>query len=112
MGRKLSWALLCMKEEADIILKSASVIWTLKIALSLSPIKLVELECQKVGLGLNVKKTKSMFFNVDVSTVAGEVVKQSFTESGDQDFKYLGSWIEQEWGIKTQKALEWKALYI
>ena len=43
-----------------------------------------------MGLGLNVKKTKSMFFNVDVSllsTVAGEVVKQSLTEFGDQDFK-------------------------
>ena len=73
----------------------------------------VELECQKVGLGLNVKKTKNMFFNVEVSllsTVAGEVVKQALTESGDQDFKYLGSWSEQERDINTRKALAWKAL--
>ena len=73
----------------------------------------VELECKKVGLGLNVKKTKSMFFNVEVSllsTVAGEIVKQALTESGDQDFKYLGSWSEQERDINTRKALAWKAL--
>ena len=73
----------------------------------------VELECKKVGLGLNVKKTKSMFFNVDVSllsTVAGEIVKQSLTESGEQDFKYLGSWSEQDRDINTRKALAWKAL--
>ena len=54
-----------------------------------------------------------MFFNVEVSllsTVAGEVVKQALTESGDQDFKYLGSWSEQERDINTCKALAWKAL--
>lgn len=46
----------------------------------------VELECKKVGLGLNVMKTNRIFFNVDVSflsSVAGEVVKQSLTESGN-----------------------------
>ena len=54
-----------------------------------------------------------MFFNVDVSllsTVAGEIVKQSLTESGEQDFKYLGSWSEQDRDINTRKALAWKAL--
>ena len=66
-----------------------------------------------MGLELNVKETKSMFFNVEVSllsTVAGEIVKQSLTESGDQDFKYLGSWSEQERDINTRKALARKAL--
>ena len=37
-------------------------------------------------------------------------MKQSLTESGDQDFKYLGSWSEQERDINTRKALAWKAL--
>ena len=47
-----------------------------------------------MGLGLHVKKTKSMFFNFNVSrlsTIAGEVVMQLLTKSGDQDFKYLGA---------------------
>ena len=60
-----------------------------------------------------VKKTKSIFFNVDVSvlsTVAGEVVKQSLTESGDQDLKCSGSWSKQDRDINTRKALAWKAL--
>ena len=54
-----------------------------------------------------------MFFNVDVSlllTVADEVVKQSLTESGDKDFKYLGSWSEQDTEINTRKAQTLKAL--
>ena len=54
-----------------------------------------------------------MFFDVNVSllsTVAGEVVKQSLTKTGDQDFKYLGSWNQQERDINTRKALAWKVL--
>ena len=66
-----------------------------------------------MGFGLNVKKTKSMFFNVDVSllsTVAGEEVKQSLTESEDQDFKYLGSCSKRDRDINNRSALTWKAL--
>ena len=54
-----------------------------------------------------------VYYPTDVSllsTVAGEIVKQSLTESGDQDFKYLGSWSEQDRDINTRKALAWKAL--
>ena len=43
---------------------------------------------------LNSKKTKSMFLNVDVEQLkneVGEVILQALTESGDQDFLYLGS---------------------
>ena len=53
----------------------------------------------QVGLGLNVKKTKGMFFNFNVSlllTVAREVAKQSLIKSGDQDFEYL-------WGLRAKK---------
>ena len=53
----------------------------------------------QVGLGLNVKKTKGMFFNFNVSlllTVAREVAKQSLIKSGDQGFEYL-------WGIRAKK---------
>ena len=53
----------------------------------------------QVGLGLNVKKTKGMFFNFNVSlllTVAREVAKQSLIKSGDQDFVYL-------WGLRAKK---------
>ena len=66
----------------------------------------VETECGKVGLGLNVKKTKSMFFNVDVeplTTIAGHKVEQALTESKEQDFKYLGSWTEQSRDVQTRK---------
>ena len=58
-----------------------------------------------MSLGLNVKDTKSMFVNVDVSllsTAVGELVKQSLTESGDHDFKYLGSWSEKDTDINPR----------
>ena len=73
----------------------------------------VENECSKVGLGLNAKKTMSMFINTGVeliSTVGGCEVKQALTESGDQDFKYLGSWCDKSRDMQTRKALAWKAL--
>jgi len=73
----------------------------------------VEEECGKVGLGINAKKTKGMVFNVDfepIYTVAGKEVGQALTESGDQDFLYLGSWSDQFRDIQSRKALAWKAL--
>ena len=66
-----------------------------------------------MGLGLNVKKTKSMFFNVDVeplTTIAGHKVEQTLTESKEQDFKYLGSWTEQSRDVQTRKAKAWQVL--
>ena len=72
-----------------------------------------ETECSKVGLGLNVKKTKSMFFNVDVeplTTIAGHKVEQALTESKGEDFKYLGSWTEQIRDVQTRKEQAWQVL--
>ena len=46
-----------------------------------------------------------MFINTDVelfSTVAGCEVKQALTESGDQDFKYLGSWCDKSRDMQTR----------
>ena len=62
---------------------------------------------------LNSKKTKSMFLNVDMDQLkneVGEVILQALTESGDQDFLYLGSWCDKDRDIKTRKALAWKSL--
>ena len=73
----------------------------------------VETECGRVGLGLNVGKTKTMFINTAVETITtidGSDVKQALTESGDQDFKYLGSWCDKSRDMQTRKALAWKAL--
>ena len=73
----------------------------------------VETECKDVGLRLNVKKTKSMFYNAaveDITTLDGEKVEQALLEDGEQDFKYLGSWVEQKRDIQTRKALAWSAL--
>ena len=53
----------------------------------------VDLECEKIGLGLNWKKTKSMFHNVtpeDIETIDGKLIKQAIVEATEeQDFKYL-----------------------
>ena len=75
----------------------------------------VETECGKVGLGLNAKKTKVMYFNVekeDIETIDGKKIKQAIIEqSGEQDFKYLGSWINsKERDISVRKALAWEPL--
>ena len=73
----------------------------------------VEKECKGVGLMLNSKKTKSMYLNVDVEQLkneVGEVILQALTESGDQDFLYLGSWCDKDRDIRTRKALAWKSL--
>ena len=62
---------------------------------------------------LNSKKTKSMYLNVDVEQLkneVGEVILQALTESGDQDFLYLGFWCDKDRDIRTRKALAWKSL--
>ena len=73
----------------------------------------VQQECRNVGLELNSKKTKSMFYNTDVAkifTIDNTEVKQALTETGDQDFKYLGAWCNQSRDITTRKALAWQSL--
>ena len=62
----------------------------------------VEVECSKVGLGMNAKKPKGMTFNVDFETI------QTFAviESGEQDFNTWG----QNRDLQTCKALDWLAL--
>ena len=56
-----------------------------------------ETECGKVGLSLNAKKTKAVFFNVqqeDIETINGKKIKQAIVEeTGEQYFKNLGSWV-------------------
>ena len=54
-----------------------------------------------------------MFYNTDVAkifTIDNTEVKQVLTETGDQDFKYLGSWCDQSRDITTRKALAWQSL--
>ena len=54
-----------------------------------------------------------MVFNQDyesIQTVSGKSILQALTESGDQDFQYLGSWSDQPRDVQTRKALAWKAL--
>ena len=91
----------------DIVLLSNEIEQARKLVAS------VQVECRKVGLELNAKKTQAMFYNTDVAkirTVDGTLIKQALTESGDQDFKYLGSWCEQSRDISTRKALAWQAV--
>lgn len=66
-----------------------------------------------MGIGLNCKKITGMFFNVDVeliTTMTGHIVEQALMESKVQDFKYLGSWTEQDRDVQTRKAQAWKVL--
>ncbi|XP_072025049.1 uncharacterized protein [Amphiura filiformis] len=66
---------------------------------------LVEAAAQKVGLGMNAKKTKAMLSLI--KTLDGselEIVR---------DFKYLGSWTaSSEKDFNIRKALAWKACNI
>ena len=69
----------------------------------------VEVECKKVGLGLNGPKTKFLAYNVEVQqplhTIDGTQLEQK------DDFKYLGSWADSsEKDIDIRKALAWKAI--
>ena len=69
----------------------------------------VETECNKVGLGLNGPKTKSLAYNIEnpppLRTRDGTELEYK------RDFKYLGSWVDSsEKDIAVRKALAWKAL--
>mgnify|MGYP002052339858 FL=1 len=70
----------------------------------------VELQCQKVGLHLNAKKTEYMALNigdhVPLKTIDGSPLEQN------PDFKYLGSWVnDSSTDIATRKAKAWTALH-
>uniref|UniRef100_A0A3B1IYM6 Reverse transcriptase domain-containing protein n=1 Tax=Astyanax mexicanus TaxID=7994 RepID=A0A3B1IYM6_ASTMX len=70
----------------------------------------VELECAKVGLRLNAKKTEVITYNIPpehlpLTTAGGTVLNEV------DDFKYLGSWVNStEQDLKVRKALAWRAL--
>ena len=75
--------------------------------LSSSQVQAIEKESGRVGLKLNTKKTKAMFFNTPpttVQTLEGKSIGQAITKCGRQDFKYLGSWCDQTNDLHTRKA--------
>ena len=56
-----------------------------------------------------------MFYNVtpdEIETINGKRIKQAIVEAtGEQDFKYLGSWVDsKERDINVRKALAWQSL--
>ena len=69
----------------------------------------VERQCQRIGLGLNAKKTKVMAVNVEdpsVTTLDGTLLEVV------PDFKYLGAWIAStKHDMKARRAQAWKALH-
>merc|ERR1712002_1093162 len=78
-------------------------------------VRSVETECAKIGLTMNAKKTKAMFYNVPpqkIGTIEGQEVEQALVGStGEQDFKYLGSWVDsKDRDISARKAAAWQAL--
>ena len=69
-----------------------------------------------MGLSLNAKKTKAMFFNVqqeNIETIDGKKIKHAVVEkTGEQDIKYLGSWVcSKERDINVRKALACQSLH-
>lgn len=61
-----------------------------------------------------MEKTKAMFFNVvmePLHILNDNEIKQALTDSGDQDFKYLGSWCDKNRNIHTRKMLTWRLLH-
>ena len=66
-------------------------------------------ECKKVGIRLNAKKTKSRTYNINNTT---PLHTTDGTElEWTQDFKYLGSWVDNsEKDISVRKAQAWRAL--
>ena len=69
----------------------------------------VETECSKVGLGLNGPKTKYLAYNIDEHPPL--VTRNGTTLEQKEDFKYLGSWVDESLkDIRIRKGLAWKAL--
>ena len=69
----------------------------------------VERHCNRIGLGLNAKKTKVMAENVDdpsVYTLGGTLLEVV------PDFQYLGGWIAStQRDMKFRRARAWKVLH-
>ena len=75
----------------------------------------VEKECNEVGLKINAPKTQFMSYNIteDIKLNLGDgtEIKRALTEKKEQDFKYLGAWVDTTLrDIKVRKALAWTAL--
>ena len=75
----------------------------------------VEEECKKVGLQINSKKTKYISYNItdnfNLKLADGTNIERAITNTGHQDFKYLGSWVDTtSQDIKVRKAQAWSAL--
>ena len=69
----------------------------------------VETECKKVGLGINGPKTKALAYNIENPQPLR--IRDGSTLDYKDDFKYLGSWVDQsDKDIAVRKALAWKAL--
>jgi hypothetical protein len=69
----------------------------------------VEVECRKIGLRLNAKKTEIMSYNTGAPKIKtlDETVLTTV-----EDFKYLGSHLrDTKDDIKVRKALAWQALH-
>jgi hypothetical protein len=72
----------------------------------------IEKECNKVGLGINAKKTKSLLLNIEnptpLHTGDGTVLEWVHQV---EDFKYLGSWMESTTmdNISVRNTLAWRA---
>ena len=75
----------------------------------------MEAECAKVGLGLNGPKTKYLTYNIDEHPPHVRhtplVTRNGTTLEEKEDFKYLGSWVDESLkDIRVRKGLAWKAL--
>ena len=69
----------------------------------------VETECNKVGLCLNGPKTKYLAYNT--ASVPPLSTRSSAVLERKNDFKYLGSWVDESTkDIAARKALAWRAL--
>ena len=70
----------------------------------------VEQHCNRIGLGINAKKTKVMPINAEETTV-GVTTKDGTVLEVVNDFIYLGAWIAStQHDIKVRRAKTWKAL--
>jgi len=59
---------------------------------------------------LPIPKSGSHSAVKNINTLDGKNIAQALFKNGVQDFKYLGSWVEQLHDILTRKALAWSAL--
>ena len=71
----------------------------------------VERQCNRIGLGINAKKTKVMPMNAEESTVTVATLDGTPLEVVT-DFNYLGGWIAStQHDIQVRRAKAWRALH-